>query len=111
MTFIWSTRGRDWGFRFLKNGGEADPLIKFESVMDVAGPENPTCVRVGECVGLRFSDPENRTDSAGRLISHEFVLWGDLADRVDSVEDGLAVVWPLVKDQYGASWGEAAPPG
>ena len=27
MSLIWATRGRTWGFRFLLNGGFADPLL------------------------------------------------------------------------------------
>ena len=110
MKFVWSTRGRDWGFRFLRSGGQDDPLDLFESVFDELGDDESTFVRAGDCVGLRFPDPQKRTDHAGRLISHEFVLWGELADRVDSVETGLEVVWPLVADEYEALWGEPTPP-
>ena len=27
---IWATRGRTWGFRFLLDGGQADPLTTYE---------------------------------------------------------------------------------
>ena len=30
MTLIWATRGRTWGFRFLRDGGLEDPLDTYE---------------------------------------------------------------------------------
>ncbi|WP_243695144.1 hypothetical protein [Agromyces protaetiae] len=59
---------------------------------------------------MRFVDPEGRTDRAGRIIPHDFVLSGELAERVGSVEDGLAEVWPLVADEYARVWDLASPP-
>lgn len=111
MTFIWTTRGRDWGFRFLKSGGEAEPLDLYEPVFESAGPADSVCFHTDGVVGLRFPDPLGRADHAGRIISHEFVLWGELAERVGTVEEGLAEVWPLVADEYAAVWDSPPPPG
>ena len=38
------------------------------------------------------------------MIPHEFVLFGNLAATVDSVEDGLNRVWPLVSEMYARVW-------
>ena len=38
------------------------------------------------------------------MIPHEFVLLGHLAATVDSVEDGLNRVWPLVSEMYARVW-------
>jgi hypothetical protein len=55
-------------------------------------------------VALRFPDPEGRKDFAGRVIPHDFVLFSPLADGVDSVDDGLQLVWPLVADEFEREW-------
>lgn len=85
MRFIWATRGRDWGFTFLRDGGLADPLPTYEAAF--AGT-NPTLTT------LRFNDPEGRTDRAGRVIEHDFVF-------LDPTENPAAEdVWQLVADEY-----------
>jgi hypothetical protein len=61
-------------------------------------------------VALRFPDPLGRRDAAGRVIPHEFVVFGDVADEIESVEDGLQQVWPLVAEAYARVWDTAGPP-
>lgn len=104
MSFIWATRGRTWGFRFLRDGGFADPLPEYERAFSGvdAGPE--VCDRVGDSVALRFPDPEGRKDRAGRVIPHEFVLTGQLASTTKSVADGRQRIWPLVEEEYARVW-------
>lgn len=85
MRFIWATRGRDWGFTFLRDGGLTDPLPTYEAAF--AGT-NPTLTT------LRFNDPEGRTDRAGRVIEHDFVF-------LDPTENPTAEdVWQLVADEF-----------
>jgi hypothetical protein len=104
VRFIWVTRGKDWGFRFLENAGIADPLADYEAAF--AGIENsPEALRrVGDTVALRFTDPLERKDSAGRVIPHEFVLFDRVTPAVHSVEDGRSRIWPLVADRFSAIW-------
>ena len=35
--FIWATRGRTWGFRFLRTGGLQDPLGTYEAIFSKIG--------------------------------------------------------------------------
>ncbi|QGF22600.1 hypothetical protein [Raineyella fluvialis] len=110
VDLIWATRGRSWGFRFLLFGGYSDPLSAYERAF--AGIEDDVEVsrRAEERVALRFLDPLNRVDAAGRIIPHDFVVWGPLADDIHSVEDGIQKVWPLVVDVYARVWmNEKAP--
>jgi len=104
MSYIWATRGHRWGFRFLSDGGQSDPLPAYDAAFADADDSLNVCHRAGDAVALRFADPLGRRDAAGRVIPHEFVLFGELADRVASVADGLAVVWPLVEERYAAQW-------
>lgn len=104
MTIIWATRGRRWGFRFLETGGHTDPLPAYDAAFAAVGDERRACRRTGDVVALRFPDPLGRRDAAGRVIPHDFVVTGDLAARVHTVDDGLALVWPQVEDRYAEAW-------
>ena len=39
-------------------------------------------------VALRFPDPAGRRDASGRTIPHDFVLFGDWAEGIESVDEG-----------------------
>lgn len=109
-SLIWATRGRTWGFRFLLNAGLGDPLSDYERAFGDLQSAPTAWRRHGGQVALRFPDPLGRQDSAGRVIPHEFVICGDLAAAVDSVEDGLHMVWPLVSEVYASVWDALNPP-
>jgi hypothetical protein len=110
MSLIWATRGRTWGFKFLRDGGFPDPLPEYDKAFSGVEDEPEAWRRVAEAVALRFPDPLGRQDVAGRVIPHEFVVFGPLADGIDSVEDGLRLVWPLVADAFARVWDLPKPP-
>lgn len=107
---VWATRGRAWGFRFLLTGGLTDPLPEYERVLAELGDARTGYCRVAGKVGLRLPDPQGRRDASGRVIPHEFVLSGSLAEQVGSVEEGLKRVWPLVADFYDKAWSDGSAP-
>ena len=107
---IWATRGRSWGFRFLLHGGQSDPLVEYERVFANLDEEPTAWRRTAGKVALRFPDPLGRRDAAGRVIPHEFVVSGHLADEIESVEDGLQRIWPLVAAAYADVWDAKTPP-
>lgn len=104
MRLIWATRGRNWGFRFLRDGGFADPLPAYDAAFAgiEAGPS--AFQRVGTTVAVRLPDPLGRRDAAGRPIPHEFVVFSPLAEQVDTVGDVLELLWPRFADEYEALW-------
>lgn len=104
MKLLWATRGRTWGFRFLRNGGFLDPLPEYDKVFSAIQGGSEVCRRVGESLALRFPDPLGRKDRAGRVIPHDFVVFGPLADQIDSVERGRKLVWPLVAEEFARVW-------
>ncbi|MFX0592868.1 hypothetical protein [Melissospora conviva] len=110
MNMIWVTGGKYWGFRFLRDGGYRDPLPAYDEVFSMVEDEPEVYRRVGDKVALRFSDPLQRKDTAGRTIPHEFVIFGSSADRVSSVEDGIRLLWPLVADEFARIWDAPSPP-
>lgn len=108
---IWATRGHSWGFRFLRNGGLSDPLPQYEAAFAELRDAPTAWRRQGNVVALRILDPLDRRDAAGRPIPHEFVIFDDLAIAVNSIEDGLRLVWPLVSDAFARVWdAPSAPP-
>jgi len=108
--FIWATRGRTWGFRFLRTGGFPDPLGVYEAIFSKVedGPE--AWLRVADRVALRFPDPEGRQDASGRVIPHDFVLFGPWADGINSLEDGRQRIWHVVADEFESVWDDTEPP-
>lgn len=108
---IWATRGYAWGFRFLRNGGFSDPLVEYDNAFSGLQDEEEVCRQLHGRTVLRFKDPENRRDRAGRIIPHEFVIDGRLADQISSVDDFLDRIWPSLADEYNAAYGQPkAPP-
>ncbi|MEU4394375.1 hypothetical protein [Kribbella sp. NPDC023855] len=110
QTLIWATRGHSWGFRFLLNGGHPDPLPEYERNFVGLETEPTTYRRTAGTVALRFPDPLGRKDAAGRIIPHDFVVSGDLADEIESVEDGRQQIWPRVARTYARVWEAEDPP-
>lgn len=106
MKFIWATRGRQWGFRFLERGGLDDPLLEYEAAFNGFENEAEVCELVGDRVALRFPDPLGRRDAAGRVIPHDFVVFPPDSSRVRSVEEGIALIWPLpdVASRFARIW-------
>ena len=109
-TFIWATRGRTWGFRFLRKGGLSDPLGVYEAIFSDVGDRPEAWRRVGDKVALRFPDPKGRRDAAGRVIPHDFVLLGRWADGINSFEDAVQRIWHEVADEFESVWDKTEPP-
>ncbi len=107
---IWATRGRNWGFRFLLDAGLSDPLSGYERAFAELPDEPAAWRRSGQVVAVRFPDPGGRRDAAGRVIPHEFVVFGDGADVVNSVYDGEQHLWPLVEQSFEHVWDADTPP-
>jgi hypothetical protein len=110
VEFIWATRGKAWGFSFLRRGGLVDPLRVYETAFSRIGDRPQAFRRVGDKVVLRFPDPAGRRDRAGRVIPHDFVLMGSLADEVNSLEDGRERMWNEVGDEFERIWDKPDPP-
>ena len=103
MTLIWATRGRTWGFRFLRDGGFADPLPEYDAAFAGLGMSRRSVtgsVTRWRCASrIRWAKRP-----AGRVIPHEFVVFRPLADQIESVEDGRRLVWDLVSAEYARLW-------
>lgn len=110
VDLIWATRGHRWGFRILLDGGHSNPISAYERAFAGFEQESSFCRRSDRQLALRFPDPRDRTDAARRVIPHDFVIGGSLTTLVDSVEDGISVIWPLVAATYADVWNSWPPP-
>ena len=111
MTVIWATRGRTWGFRFLRASVPGDPLPTYEEAFAGLEAEPEVFRRLdGGRVALRFQDPAGRKDMAGRVIPHDFVVLPPFADEINSVADGLERVWPAFEAEFADVWELPRPP-
>jgi hypothetical protein len=110
MNVIWATRGRSWGFRFLLDGGLADPLETYDQAFAGTDGQSEVCKRVGSHVALRFPDPLDRRDEATRTIPHDIVVLPPLSADVDTVADGLRLVWPALAGAFAKLWTRSDPP-
>lgn len=110
MRFLWATRGRVWGFRFLSTGDLRSPLAKYQEVF--AGREfTPDLFeRIGTVIGLRFEDPLGRVDRSGRVIPHDFIVIEGFAKEMNSLEAARDALWPLVESEYASIYDLTAPP-
>lgn len=110
MTLVWATRGRSWGFRFIRTAGAPDPLPIYEDAFSSVEDEPEVFRRSQTLVALRFRDPDGRKDQSSRLIFHEFVLQGEMAEDLHSIEEGREKIWPLVADEYERIYDLTTPP-
>lgn len=97
-----SSRGRDVGYHFLRDGGMRDPSGEFVK----AGLEfaEPGFFRRfgehGEKVAARFADPLGRMDFSGRPIGHDVIIPASMSEGVNSIEDVIRVTWPHIEPIY-----------
>lgn len=104
MRMIWATRGRTWGFKFLKDGGFADPLIPYETAFGSHMSEPQLWLPGKNSIALRFQDPLQRKDSAGRVISHDFVLFSPPSELMSTFEVAQQHIWKMVSQEYADMW-------
>lgn len=110
MSLIWATRGRTWGFRFVRHARLADPLPVYETAFSGIETSPEVFRRLDNIVAVRLRDPESRKDQSGRIIFHDFVLEGTASSAVDSTQDARENIWPLVVDEYDRIYGSPTPP-
>ena len=110
MRLIWVTRGRTWGSRFLRDGQISDPLHDYETAFLGFEDAQEVWQRIGDRVALRFADPSGKRDQSGRQIFHDFVVFSPDSENINSLEDGLRLVWPQVSEQFERSWNQPNPP-
>lgn len=106
-SYIWATRGRLWGFRFLRDGGFADPLPIYEAAFAGIADQREVAKRVGEAIVLRFQDPEGRQDHARRVISHDFVIRTMGTGELPAIAGAARIAWESVSAEYDRIWDAA----
>ncbi|MFZ1382811.1 MAG: hypothetical protein WAS54_08520 [Scrofimicrobium sp.] len=102
-SYIWATRGKLWGFRFLRDGGYSDPLPVYEAAFAGVADQRKVSKRVGDKLVLRFPDPKGRQDHARRVISHDFVIRASSGD-LPAVSEAARMAWDTVAAEYEELW-------
>jgi hypothetical protein len=117
--YLWSTRGLQWDFRLRHKPSIPcrDWLSVYEDAFNrsddldfFAKKEVLIDGRSELCVALRFPDPEGRRDEATRVIPHEFVVFGELAERIQDNQQGKELLWSIVKEEYDRIYALENPP-
>lgn len=104
MNFIWYTRGRNWGLRFVSSGGVQDPFPVYSEAFRGKEDEHEVFQRHGDHLALRFADPNGREDSSGRRILHDFVILGENEQNVVDFVAARDYVWPQVASLFEQCW-------
>lgn len=110
MSLLWATRGRVWGFRFIRTAGLSDPLPTYEKAFSGTEDDLEIWRRLGNTVAARLLDPEGRKDQSGRPIFHDFVVEGDTAEGLNSTHEGRQRLWSLVAEEYECIYDSRTPP-
>lgn len=103
-SFVWATRGRDWGFRFLRDGGYEDPLPVYEEAFEGNANLSEFCAHVNGWLVVRFRDPRGRLDRSGRPIAHDFVILRQASGELPAVSEAEQVAWNSVAKDYERIW-------
>ena len=111
MKFLWATRGKLWGFCFLSHADLDDPIPTYDRAFLEGNLRGESFWRGLNTLAFRFTDPLSRTDLSGRPIFHEIVILDSavLSSKINSVESGMAEIWPTIAEHYAAIWEEPAP--
>lgn len=111
MRFIWATRGRNWGFRFLNRGGLTDPLPTYSLAFAGLEGVNEVCRPTEGMTAVRFEDPLERRDRVRRIIPHDFVILDEVSGSINSLASAIEMVWPLVEAAYARDYARDEPEG
>lgn len=106
MRLIWATRGRTWGFRFLRTAGLRNPLEVYEEAFTGSDGAPFAFAQRAETLAIRFPDPRQRQDRAGRIIPHEFVVLAPDHLRFSDCASARAELWHEVEAEYASIWDE-----
>ena len=108
---IYSSRGKNKGFRFLEDGGTKTVLSEWEKAFGAdggeAGSHGDFFKKYEGKIAAQFMDPKGRRDAAGRLIPHSIILPPTMTEGVNSIEDVKTKVWPTLEKTYDAFWEES----
>ncbi|WP_414542709.1 hypothetical protein [Nostoc sp. CCY0012] len=109
-TILWSTRGRDWGFRMLLQPKIPcdDWLLPYEAMFNHTSTEDTKLSR-GKVtihgnhvpyVAVTFADPESRKDRAGRIIPHKIAIVGEESNKFQDFDSVQKDVWQKLSSVY-----------
>lgn len=111
-TILWSTRGRDWGFRMLllpqlscSDWLDAHHRMFQENTVTEEYQVNQGNIKLSSnltvpYIALSFPDPEQRKDRAGRIIPHEIALFGEEIQAFQDIRSAVNEIWKTLSSTY-----------
>lgn len=111
-TILWSTRGRDWGFRMLllpqlscSDWLDAHHRMFQENTVTEEYQVNQGNIKLSSnltvpYIALSFPDPEQRKDRAGRIIPHEIALLGEEIQAFQDIRSAVNEIWKTLSSTY-----------
>lgn len=100
VTVIHVSRGKNQGFRFYNDGQSPSPLSEYDKGFADHQESSDYFKKYDGKIAATFLDPEGRTDRAGRNIPHQVIIPKSMADGINSIDDVVAKIWPIVKEDY-----------
>lgn len=112
-SLLWSTRGRDWGFRrLLEPDIRCDNWLQSYKTMFSQHNMNQQQFQRGYVklsskikdpvpyVAVIFTDPQSRTDRSNRTIPHEIAIVGEDSYQFEDFDSIKEKVWEVLSDVY-----------
>lgn len=100
ITVMHMSRGKNNGFRFYNDGQSPSPLSEYDKGFDGQQESHSHFKKYDGKVAATFLDPEGRKDRAGRPIPHQVIVPKSMADGINNVDDVVAKIWPIIKEDY-----------
>lgn len=104
-------RGKNVGFRFLKEGGIPSTMItEYDKSGLGEGSQHAGEVfqKYGaagaEKIAARIIDPQGRKDHASRAIKHDIIIPASMTNGIHNLADVKEKIWPLLSTDYDASY-------
>lgn len=105
---VMASRGKNRGFRFIKNGGVPDPLVEYMKSSLLKSETQGFEKYDGGKVAVSFLNPDGLKDKSGRVIPISLVIPKSQATGINSTDDVLKSVWPQIKDAFLSNYNDSA---
>lgn len=101
---ILASRGKNIGYHILDSGGVQNPVGLLDALGLTTSGSNELAPgemrKMAGKIAAVLPDPEGRKDHAGRPLNHSIVIPRSMASDINSMDDVLQKVWPMLKPTY-----------
>lgn len=99
------SRGKTRGYTVMKDGAHPKPMTLMREVFgedldNFDGNSEGTFYDSPYGKGYSMNDPKGRQDQSGRPIYQSIIIPNSMKDRINTKEDVMRDVWPVVEEYY-----------